>query len=146
MAVFDLPGYKESRLSLPVSQIGYRYVKLIINNGDSPHVKVTGIKGFYFPKYILFPCKTGESYRLYLGNKSAKAPVYDLSTFSSRVMESDPPLWGVSETRPNPVFTDKQVTPESEKHKWLLPAVLALLVVGLTMLIIRLVPKVTKEQ
>jgi len=145
LASFNLAGYMESQLSLEVNNPGFRYLKVVINNGDSPALKVLSVKGRYFPKYILFPCKAGEQYRVYLGNPSANAPRYDLAAFSNRIVSTNPPVWNLSSPQTNPDYTPP-ATPESEKHKWLLPAILTLLVAGLAVFIIKLVPKVMKGE
>lgn len=145
LACFNLVNYTESRLTLPLTPTSYRYLRVIIQNGDSAPVKITGIRGLYYPRYILFPCETGSSYRVYVKNPSAQAPNYDLSSFSGRVMDTNPPVWGLAALQKNPDFKETAVVPESEKHKWLLPGILALLVAGLAFFIVRSLPKVMND-
>lgn len=145
LASLDLTGFKEAHLSLPVTAEGYRYLKIIMNDGDSPPVKITGVTGFFYPRYFLFPCQEGYNYGIYFGNVSAKAPSYDIADFSSKVLETNPPVWKLSSSKVNPLFKEKpKVVPESEKHKWLLPGILAVLVAGLAVVIIKSLPKVMK--
>lgn len=147
LASFKLANYTESQLTLPIASTSYRYLRVIIQNGDSAPVKVLRVSGLYYPRYILFPVEAGSNYRVYVNNKSAKAPNYDLSSFSSRVLDTNPPVWGLSAPQKNPEFkATVPATPESEKHKWLLPGVLALLVVGLGLFMVRSLPKVMNER
>lgn len=147
LASFKLANYTESQLTLPVASTSYRYLRVIIQNGDSVPVKVLSVNGLYYPRYILFPCEAGGNYRVYVNNRLAKAPDYDLSSFSGRVLETNPPVWGLAMPQKNPEFkATAAVVPESEKHKWLLPGVLAVLVAGLGLFIVRTVPKVMNEQ
>lgn len=141
LAVFNLADYRESQLTLPVNITGYRYLKVVIHNGDSTPLNISSVRGYYFPRYLLFPCKPGNQYRVYFGNFSVKAPAYDLSTFSSKIVDSNPPVWKMSDPLNNPLFRAK-VVPESERHRWLLPGILAVMVAGLAVFIARTLPKV----
>lgn len=147
LASFKLANYAGSQLSLPITSTSYRYLRVIIQNGDSAPVKVSEVSGSYNPRYILFPGEAGGNYRVYVNNSSAQAPNYDLSSFSDRVLDTNPPVWGLSTPQKNPEFKETApVIPESEKHKWLLPGVLALLVAGLGFFIVRTLPKVMNDK
>lgn len=147
LASFKLANYTESQLTLPVASTSYRYLRVVIQNGDSAPVKVSEVRGLYYPRFILFPVEAGSSYRVYVNNGLAKAPNYDLASFSGRVLETNPPVWGLGAPQKNPEFKEiAPVTPESEKHKWLLPGVLAVLVAGLGLFIVRTLPKVMNEK
>lgn len=147
LASFKLANYTESQLTLPIASTSYRYLRVIIQNGDSAPVKISEVRGLYYPRYILFPCEARSSYRVYVNNRWAQAPNYDLSSFSSRVLDTNPPVWGLSAPQKNPEFKETaSVVPESEKHKWLLPGVLALLVAGLAVFILRALPKVMNDK
>lgn len=142
---FNLSGYTDVQLNVRINHTGYRFLKAVIHNGDSAPLRVLGVKGRYFPGYILFPCQTGREYRVYFGNQSAVAPAYDISAFSSRILSTNPPEWKLSAPRANPEYKTP-LPPESERQKWLLPSVLAILIAGLAVFIIKLVPKVMKGE
>ncbi len=147
VASFALPDYKDSQLSVPIDYTGYRYLKVVIRNGDSPALKLSGVTGYYFPRYVLFPCKPGGLYSIFVGNTAAGFPEYDIRDFSARVMEANPPVWRLLAPQANPLYKPAaKVVPASEKHKWLLPGMLAVLVAGLALFIFRALPKVMKDQ
>jgi hypothetical protein len=145
LASFKLTNYTGTQLTLPLTPTSYRYLRVIIENGDSAPVKVLEVKGLYNPRYILFPVEAGGSYRVYVDNNAAQVPKYDLASFSDRVVAADPPIWGLAELQKNPEFKENKVVPASEKHKWLLPGVLAVLVAGLGFFIVRTLPKVMND-
>ena len=146
LTAVSLAGYRESQLSLPVDTTGFRYLRVIIRNGDSAPLKILKAEGFSYPSYALFPCQSGGQYRLYYGNRDAKYPDYDLAAFSGKVMDTAPPVWSLLTPQTNPFYkANTGVVPESEKHKWLLPGILVLLVAGLGVFILRAVPKVMKD-
>ncbi|MCL4442281.1 MAG: DUF3999 domain-containing protein [Firmicutes bacterium] len=146
LAAFSLADYSESQLTLPVNAPGYRYLKVVVRNGDSSPIRFGGAKGYYFPRYILFPVKPGSQYGIYFGNRTVNAPDYDLSSFSQKVLDTNPPVWQLSSPQANPLYKETpKVVPESEKHKWLLPGILTILVAGLALFIFRSLPKVMKN-
>lgn len=145
LASFRLANYNESRLSLPVNSRAYRYLKVVIKNGDSAPLSINNARGYYYPRYILFPCQPGINYSLYFGNRAAAAPRYDLSEFAVKILETNPPVWRLSSPKPNPLYKAKpQSVPRSEQYKWLLPGIMAVLVAGLSVIIILAIPKVMK--
>lgn len=147
LEMLSLPQSKQPRLSLPINSPGYRYLKVVIRNGDNPPLKISGINANFSPDYLLFPCDKPGSLRLYMSNRSAKAPEYDLVKLSPEIMATRPPVWSVSNPQDNPLFKVEPVKiPESEKHKWLLPGILAVLVAVLAIFIIKSLPHVTKNQ
>ncbi len=147
LELLKLPRSKQQSLSVPVNSPGYRYLKVVIKNRDNPPLKISGVAAKFIPEYLLFPCEKGGSFRLYLSNPAAKAPEYDLVKLSSEIMTTQPPLWTVSQLQNNPVYKmEPEKVPESEKHKWLLPGILAVLVAVLAIVIIKSLPHITKNQ
>lgn len=143
----EVPGSKQSTLSLQVNSPGYRYLKVVIRNGDNPPLKILRVDARYSPDYILFPYDKEGSLRLYLSNTSAKVPEYDIASLSSKIMAGRPPVWSISDPQDNPLFKPEvKTTPESEKHAWLLPVIMALLVAVLGVFIVKSLPHVTKNQ
>lgn len=144
---FKQSSYVKTEFSLPVNSQGYRYLKVVIRNGDSPPLKISSVRAVFTPRYLLFPYKKGGEYRIYLTNPVAKVPEYDIRGFSLKILETNPPIWTISDPKSNPHFKPAvKAIPESEKHKWLLPSVLALLVAGLAVIIMKVMPGVNKDQ
>lgn len=140
-------GYLITEFPLAINSQGFRYFKVVIRNGDSTPLKISSVRGVFTPRYLLFPYKKGREYRLYMANPVAKEPEYDIRDFSSKILESAPPIWAISDPKSNPDFKPTTKTiPESEKHKWLLSSVLAVMVAGLAVIILRMMSGINKTK
>ena len=75
----DVGGKTESHLDVAVDQqVATRQLLLLIANGDSPPLAITGIKAERRLVNIVFSAGTGGSYTLLSGNDQGAAPNYDL--------------------------------------------------------------------
>ncbi|WP_418790292.1 DUF3999 family protein [Phosphitispora sp. TUW77] len=144
LEMLSLPQSKQPNLILPIDSQGYPYFEVLISNGDNPPLKISEVKGSYTPDYVLFPCQKKDSFRLYLSNKSANAPKYDLVNLSKKIMAASPPVWHITNPKDNPSYKAAPV-PESEQHNWLLPGILAIMAAALAFLIIKSLPHVMKR-
>lgn len=76
----DVNGETESRLDLPIDrQIDGRELLVLIANGDSPPLTITGIRTERRAVYLIFPAEKPGRYRLLSGNRQCPQPTYDLS-------------------------------------------------------------------
>jgi hypothetical protein len=76
----DVNGEAESRLDVPVDrQIEGREVLVLIENGDSPPLTITGLRAERRSVYVIFPAEKPGRYLLLSGNKQCAPPTYDLS-------------------------------------------------------------------
>jgi hypothetical protein len=73
--VFRDTGGRES-LELRVAA-PYRYVKIEVENGDSPPLDLGGVRAVMHPVHLVFEPAGGASFTLYLGNPEAPAPRYE---------------------------------------------------------------------
>ncbi|HYC87043.1 MAG TPA: hypothetical protein VEB86_17540 [Chryseosolibacter sp.] len=67
-------------------------VVLIIENFDSPPVKVLSAETFQLRRYLIAWLKKDVSYRLAIGDENMAAPVYDLPFFRNEVPSQTPTL------------------------------------------------------
>jgi len=76
----DVNGEPEARLDIPVDrQIDGQEVLVLIENGDSPPLTITGIRAERRSVYVIFPADKPGRYLLLTGNKQCAPPTYDLS-------------------------------------------------------------------
>ncbi len=76
----DVGGKSESRLDVPIDrQIHGRELLLLIENGDSPSLSITGVRMERRTAALLFPAEQPGRYLLLTGNSQCAAANYDLS-------------------------------------------------------------------
>lgn len=75
-----IEGQKKSEnLSVPLeNQIPARELFLVINNGDSPPLAITGVRVERRPVNLVFLARAAGNYHLLTGNRHCAAPRYDL--------------------------------------------------------------------
>ena len=66
-------------LTLPLAA-GYRYVKIDVQNGDSPPLDIGGVEAVLHPVHLVFEPAGGTRFTLYLGNPEAAVPQYEART------------------------------------------------------------------
>lgn len=74
------PARFELAASCPV-----RRPVLVIENGDSPPVSITGITAEVTPVQLVFFAQKPGRYRLLAGNRVCRSPQYDLAAFSEQI-------------------------------------------------------------
>lgn len=81
------PDYEASKNTLFINRSGGRYLKLVIDNQDSPPLNIEGVAVWGdYPK-ILADLRQG-SYTLWYGNPDSRVPQYDLSQFAKLIDKS----------------------------------------------------------
>jgi hypothetical protein len=79
---YQWPDYETLKNRLTLNRgFGPRYIKLTIDNQDSPPLDVQKITVWGVPPRLLADLRA-ESYNLWYGNKNSSRPQYDLSQFS----------------------------------------------------------------
>jgi hypothetical protein len=98
---------QSARLSLPLNlQTPTRELLLLIQNGDSPPLQVTGVRAQRRPIYLLFLASSAGRYAVFTGNPLCAAPRYDLA--SQGINVSTTPL---SPLRPSAVAPNQEYSP-----------------------------------
>jgi uncharacterized membrane protein len=70
----------QSKLSLDLNiPSRYRYVRIEIENGNSPPLDINGVIGYSTPVYLFFEPAGQSSFDIYTGNQSAAPPRYESS-------------------------------------------------------------------
>ena len=101
----DVNGETESRLDVPVDrQIEGRELLVLIANGDSPPLTITGIRAERRAVSLLFPAGKPGRYLLLSGNKQCAPPAYDLSDLPHDLEAGPSSDAEASEISPNPDY------------------------------------------
>jgi len=127
MYSFQGSGAASSHMQFYGDGIG-RYIKIKVWNGDDPpiHLKEVRVKGWV--RAVVFQAEPGQAYSLYVGNRKAQIPQYDLAHLAPKVIGKTVE-WKGGAVEPNPQYVPPAV-PLSER-KGLLGGVLALVVLAL---------------
>lgn len=89
IALEDTPSAEKIRAAVG-STIPTRELILHVENGDSPPLHIAEIKGIRRVVYIAFDARETGHYRLWVGNRQAPVPRYDLATMSDSLRKLPP--------------------------------------------------------
>ncbi len=130
-------GDAHERVRVAAATQGQRWIRIAVADGDSPPLRVTGLRALWRPREIVFRAEAAARHTLLAGG-DAPAPAYDLSALLPRLDVLPTPA-RLGSPAPNPLFREpvKEV-PVSERHRGLLVAVLAVLFGGLAFWAVRL--------
>ena len=106
-------GQKASaRLSLPLDlQTPTRELLLLIQNGDSPPLQVTGLRAQRRPVYLLFLAPAASRYAVFTGNPLCAAPRYDLASQGINPATTALSPLSPSAVAPNPGYNTPETLP-----------------------------------
>ncbi|HNC24555.1 MAG TPA: DUF3999 family protein [Opitutaceae bacterium] len=100
-------------LDLPLSHTpAGRELLVHIHNGDSPPLKVTGLRVMHRPVNLLFIAPAAGTYHLIAGNSQATPPRYDLSTFAGDLRTATATAAAVRDAEPMPDYRPAPALPE----------------------------------
>jgi hypothetical protein len=82
----DVNGKNESHLDIPIeTQIRARELLLLVTNGDSPPLNISGVGGQRYAVHLMFLARDAGRYVLLSGNRQCAAPNYDLPTLAAEL-------------------------------------------------------------
>lgn len=88
----DFGVVKQEELSVNFREQREKTYRLVIQNGDSPAVKITGVRG-QGPAYrAVFLADPAEKYRMVFGSQKVEAPRYDTAAITAALRASDEPV------------------------------------------------------
>ncbi len=108
-----------------------RYIRASIVNDDNRPLSIVSDAVISGPVVsAIFENRQGSSYTLYYGNPNASRPVYDIANIASYIEENKIPIASLGGESFNPSYVAPAgpVIPFTEAHKWLLNALLLLVV------------------
>lgn len=138
---FATPNFSGSKLSIDYPESNYRYYRITVFNRDDKPITIAGVEASGLLRKLIFNYDPAKSYKLYYGNLSARYPQYDIEALFPYLDISFLPKAALGAEAPNAGF--KEIVPPqkplSERLPWLLPSVLALVVLALGGLITKLI-------
>ncbi|HUU93872.1 MAG TPA: DUF3999 family protein [Phycisphaerae bacterium] len=133
--------YSEEWLEVEFGETFGRYVHVRIRNGDDPPLAVTRIVVYGRPRYVFFPFESGRSYRLFYGNRQARAPQYDYAKTFARITRAESVEARLGGVEPNPRFIATRETlpphPWIVRNQWVLYVALGVAVIALVLVAVR---------
>lgn len=132
---------KEENLSVSFPEVSAREIKLVIKNYDSPPLKIDGVNFSGYRKVLAFKLSGGKKY-VFWGNPQAKSPSYDISGLVSKYKIDEIRIFPLGAEKKNPKFAGiEKRLPFTERYKYLLYLVVALLIAGLAFFQFRVMRK-----
>lgn len=143
-------GQKREKLVLhiPTDRRIYRYLKITIKNYDDKPVTIESVSAEMIAHQMVFAVDDNATPTLYIGCESARPPQYDLAHRLSNPSQVEAGIARLSDITDNPVFgqAEKKPVAWTEKHKILLPATLAVVVLVLAGFILKSFKSIQNEQ
>lgn len=123
---YTWPAYEARDELIPVRRSAARYIKLEIEDGNSPPLNLMKplVKGS--PPYLLADLKPG-TYKLWYGHREASLPRYDLARFAGLVDTRSLAVYSLGDQENNPGYAP----PWTERSRWFFNAALGLAVLVL---------------
>lgn len=143
---FDTDKIKESNLDINIPEVFTKEIKLVIKNYDSPPINITGVSASGYRKDLIFKLEGRLKYYLFWGNPQAKTPQYDISELIARHGIKDIKIFHLEMQNKNPKFTSPEKRlPFTERYKYLLYGVVAVVILGLIFLQYAVIKRTDKK-
>ncbi|NLX97911.1 MAG: DUF3999 domain-containing protein [Rhodopirellula sp.] len=92
VSVFRFRSFQRVELKIPFSEQRSEEYRIVIDNGDSPPLKIKGVKAEGSEYRMLFFASPDCSYRLAYGSESAETPRYDTAALSAALGQGYRPV------------------------------------------------------
>lgn len=132
---YNTPEFVGSKSTIDYQETDDRYIKFIIENGDSPAITIQSATMEGVARIISFLGTPGHTYTLYYGSPLALVPQYDFESIYRYFDESTPIFGSLGVQKDNPSFAP----PLSERSSWLFPLVLGIVVLSLAFAVFNLI-------
>ena len=133
---FDTPKFVGKSLTITYPETTSRYLRLIIQDEDSPPLTVQEVNVWGLWRRLVFIVGPQQSYKLYYGNAEAQRPIYDIEQLFPYLVTEDLPEADLSAQTTNPYFVEEK-PPLSERFPWLLPTVVTVAACLVALLLFR---------
>jgi hypothetical protein len=106
-------GFAGEEMELPVHQIcTHQEVELVIDNGDSPPLRIDRIEASRHAVPIVFQADVPGTWRLYMGNAQDPAPRYDVAALGGALRQATAMAVVAGAVELNPDFRKTATAPE----------------------------------
>ena len=142
--------YREERLGVEIPEAFGRFVRITVVNGDDPPLAMVRFVVQGRPRYVFFPFKAGQQYRVFYGNRNARPPQYDYANVFRRVDRRAAIEARMGDPQPNPRFIATReaetAPPWVQRNQWVLYVALAAAVIALAIVAMRALRRPPSEQ
>ncbi len=126
------PAEESEGVRLELAPTGKRYLRVEVRNGDAPPLSVEGVRLEWRAQEIVLRAEAPGAHLLYVGDREARAPAYDLPAVLRRSPDASAGRASLGPLQPNPRHVEAvRRAPFSERHRAVLGIGLALLLVAL---------------
>lgn len=133
------PPEDGENLRLEFAPTGKRYLRVEVRDGDAPPLAVDGVRLEWRAQEIVLRAEAAGPHRLYVGDREARAPAYDLPAVLRRSPDTAAGRVSLGPLAANPRHAEAaRPAPFTERHRAALGAVLVLLLAGLAAWAMRL--------
>ena len=145
-ALYRLPEGSSDTVQFPERR--QRHWRVRIFNGDDKLLVVRTIFLEAVERRLKFVSTSAGEYLIYCGNPDARRPVYDLAMILAQSGAAAAAVQNAGSLQDNPLFQPPQPPqpPWSERHRWLLYAIVAAAILGMGWITVRLLIKVPREE
>ena len=140
---YDTPKFVGRSLVITYPETTARYLRLVIHDEDSPPLTVQEVNVWSLWRRVVFAADPQRSYKLYYGNAKAQRPSYDIERIFPYFVTEKLPEAKLGPQTANPSFEEEK-PPVSERFPWLFPAVVAVAVVIVALLLLSILRQARK--
>ncbi|HEY6100543.1 MAG TPA: DUF2339 domain-containing protein, partial [Anaeromyxobacter sp.] len=132
------PGGAQEGLRISAATGGRRWIRIAVWDGDSPALRLTGLRVLWRPRDVVFRAEGAGPHTLLAGG-DVPAPAYDLSALLARMDDPLSTRARLGPVAPNPRFREAaREVPLSERYRGALVAALVVLFGALALWAVRL--------
>lgn len=142
---FDIGNYQLEKKDMEISGSLGRYIKLMIQNGDSAALNIKGVDVYYLPENMVFEARSSERYRIYYGSKAYKAPEYDMAYIADKIDEKSLLKAQLGSANKNPDYKKEDI-PFTERNNYFMTAAIVLIVAVLGFIVIKNIRSIEKSK
>lgn len=134
-----LPPADRENGRIPVSGAGQRWLRLEIDDGDAPPLPVAGARVEWLAEQLAFRAEAAGPHLLYLGDREALAPAYDLAAVLRRTPDAPVSAAALAPPAANPLHAERtKVEPFTERHRGAIAVGILAVLAGLALWVVRL--------
>jgi len=134
-----LPAADRENARIAVSGAGQRWLRVEIEDGDAPPLRIAGARVEWLAEQLVFRADAAGPHVLYVGDREARAPAYDLAAVLRRTPGAPVSAAALGPLAANPRHAERaKVEPFTERHRGAIAAGLLAVLAGLAVWVVRL--------
>jgi hypothetical protein len=134
-----LPAAARENARIPLSGARQRWLRVEIEDGDAPPLQIAGARLEWLAEQLVFRAEAAGPHALYLGDREARAPAYDLAAVLRRTPGAPVSAAALAPLAANPLRAERaKPVPLSERYRGAIAAGLLAVLAGLALWVVRL--------